>query len=149
MTAPSAIDQEPHLDGAVRSRAPGRDAKEIAFAVDRDGALALGGTEQRTHLAAESQPVEQERTARSARHNNASLLDGQVDDRHRVRIEGEYPLPTLPRKRGRVNRYTLPGLRERGTLGAAESQRNLGRLERYVSYEELAAHERAQRKFDS
>src|SRR5262249_61574283 len=83
------IDEEPRFDGAVRGHTARRDAKEIALAVDNDGAFALDRTEERTGLAAESHPVEQDRMARSAGNKDTPLLNGKVGDRHRVRIEGE------------------------------------------------------------
>src|SRR6202030_1502838 len=83
------IDEKPHFDGAVRGGAVGRDAKEIALAVDRDGAFALDGSEEGANLATESQPVEKERTARPVGKREATLFDGKVGDRDRVRIEGE------------------------------------------------------------
>src|SRR5215467_774039 len=113
------VDEEPHFDGAVCGRAARRDAEEIALAVHCDGPITLDGTSERTRLAAESNPLEGERTARSAGHDDAPLLDGKMGDRHRVRIEGECPLPPLPRLRGRGGRGT-----ER--LGVAESKRDFG-----------------------
>ncbi len=125
------IDEKPHFDRAVRGAAIRRNAKQADLPVDRDRALALCMAEKRANLAAKSQPVEKDRTARTVGKRNAPLLDRKMGDRHGVRVEGEQ------------------GSRPFETLRSAKHQRYLRGFELNVRRQELAAHERTQRKLDS